>query len=103
MSIKNLFNCCLYLICHLIISGQLGALLYENETRDFFDLPVELFIATSLRIFIGVIFLRLYKISTPYIIASTALALVTRIIFHGPYPLAILACWLYFLKRENRL
>ena len=103
MSIKNLLACCVYLICHLTISGQLGVLLYENNTRDFFELPVELFIATSLRILIGVIFLRSYKLSTPYITASTALALVTRIIFHGPYPLAILACWLYSLKRENKL
>ena len=103
MSIKNLFACCLYLTCHLTISGQLGMLLYENNTRDFFELPVELFIATSLRMFIGIIFLRLYKIATPYIVASTALALITRIVFHGPYPLAILACWFYFLTRENRL
>ena len=78
-------------------------LLYENNTRDFFELPLELLIATTLRVALGILFLRLYRISTPYIFASTALALITRIVFHGPYPMAILACWFYILRRENRL
>lgn len=103
MRIKNLLACCFYLLCHLTISGQLGMLLYENNTRDFFELPTELFVATTLRVALGILFLRVYRISTSYIFASTVLALVTRIVFHGPYPMAILACWFYILRRENRL
>lgn len=103
MRIKNLLACSLYLVFHLTISGQLGMLLYENNTRDFFELPLELLIATTLRVALGILFLRVYKISTSYIFASTVLALITRIVFNGPYPLAILACWFYFLSRENRL
>ena len=103
MRIKNLSACCLYLVCHLTISGQLGMLLYENNTRDFFELPLELLIATTLRVALGILFLGVYRISISYVFASTVLALITRIIFHGPYPMAILACWFYILRRENRL
>lgn len=103
MSLKNLISCCIYLVIHLTISGKLGMLLYEHETRDFLELPLELFIATVLRVILGMVFLHLSKISTSYILASTILALITRIIFHGPYPMAILACWFYILKRESRL
>ena len=103
MQIKNLIACCVYLVCHLIISGQLGILLYKNQTRDFFELPLELFIATTLRVALSILFLRIYKISASYIFVSVVLALITRIIFHGPYPLAILACWFFILRRYNRL
>jgi len=78
-------------------------LLYENNTRDFFELPLELLIATTLRVALGILFLGVYRISISYVFASTVLALITRIIFHGPYPMAILACWFYILRRENRL
>jgi len=78
-------------------------LLYENNTRDFMELPLELFIATALRVILGMVFLHFSKISKSYIFASTILALITRVMFHGPYPMAILACWFYILKRENRL
>ena len=78
-------------------------LLNEHESRDFLELPLEFFIATALGVILGMIFLHLSKISTSYIFASTILALITRIMFHGPYPLAILACWFYILKRENKL
>ena len=103
MSLKNLLACCLYLTGHLIVSGQLGMVLYENNTRDFFELPLALLIATALRIGLGILFLRVYKIPASYIFASTGLALITRIVFHGPYPMAILACWFFILKREQRL
>ena len=103
MSLKNLISCCIYLVIHLTISGKLGMLLYEHETRDFLELPLELFIATALRVILGMVFLHLSKISTSYIFASTMLALITRIMFQGPYPMAILACWFYILKRESRL
>ena len=103
MSLKNLLACCLYLTVHLTISGQLGMLLYEHNTRDFFELPLALLIATALKIGLGILFLRVYTIPTSYIFASTGLALITRIAFHGPYPLAILACWFFILKREHRL
>ena len=103
MRIKNILACCIYLLSHLAISGQLGMLLYENNTRDFFELPLDLLIATILRVTFSALFLRFYKIRTPFIFASIALALITRIIFHGPYPMAILACWFYILNRENRL
>ena len=103
MQIKNLVACFIYLLCHLTISGQLEILLYENNVRDYFELETELAIATVLRVALGIFFLSAYRISTSHIFACTLLALITRIIFHGPYPLAILACWFYFLKRENRL
>ena len=103
MSLKNLVACCIYLVIHQTISGNLGMLLYENDTRDFLEFPLELFIATALRVILGMVFLHFSKISTSYIFASTILALITRIIFHGPYPMAILACWFYILNKENRL
>jgi hypothetical protein len=103
MSIKNLLSCCIYLTCHLIISGRLGLLLHEHNTRDFFEVPTMLIIATTLRVFVGAFFLKFHRISSPYIFAATALALITRVLFHGPYPMAILACWLYILNREGRL
>jgi len=103
MSLRNLIACCIYLVTHLTISGQLGRLLYQNNTRNFLELPLELLIATVLRVILGMAFLHVSKISSSYIFASTILALITRIIFHGPYPMAILACWFYILNRENRL
>jgi hypothetical protein len=103
MSLRNLIACCIYLVIHLTISGKLEMLLYENDTRDYLELRLELFIATALRVILGMVFLHVSKISSPYIFASTILALITRIIFHGPYPMAILACWFYILKRGNRL
>jgi len=103
MQIKNLIACCIYLVCHLIISGQLGILLYKNHTRDFFEIPLELFLATTLKVALSIFFFKIYKIPASYIFISVVLALITRIIFHGPYPMAILACWFFILKRDNRL
>jgi len=103
MSFRNLIACCVYLVIHLTISGKLDMLLYENDTRDFLELPLELFIATALKVILGMVFLHFSKISMSYVFASTILGLITRIIFHGPYPMAILACWFFILKREHRL
>jgi len=91
----------LYITLHLLSSGPMNYLLFVNETKDFLDIPIALFIGTTYKIFIAYLFLRIQKVELIYILPIIGLALITRIIFHGPFPIGILAGWFFLFNRQG--
>ena len=100
MKLRDLGIVIIYIILHLVSSGPMNYLLYLNNTRDFFDIPIALAVATY-KVIIAFIFLKVQKIELTYIIPIIGLALITRIVFHGPFPIGILAGWFYLYTRNN--
>lgn len=92
-----------YLTLHLMASGPMNYLLYANHTRSFYDIPVALAVGTLYKILIGFAFLKAQKVQSMYFIPILLLALITRILFHGPFPIAILAGWFYLRQGSNSL
>lgn len=101
MKLRDLGIVIMYMILHLVSSGPMNYLLYLNNTRDFFDIPIALAVGTTYKVIIAFIFLKVQKIELTYIIPIIGLALITRIVFHGPFPIGILAGWFYLYTREN--
>ena len=101
MKLRDLGIVIIYIILHLVSSGPMNYLLYLNNTRDFFDIPIALAVGTTYKVIIAFIFLKVQKIELTYIIPIIGLALITRIVFHGPFPIGILAGWFYLYTRNN--
>lgn len=101
MKLRDLGIVIMYIILHLVSSGPMNYLLYLNNTRDFFDIPIALAVGTTYKVIIAFIFLKVQKIELTYIIPIIGLALITRIVFHGPFPIGILAGWFYLYTRNN--
>ena len=101
MKLRDLGIVIMYIIFHLVSSGPMNYLLYLNNTRDFFDIPIALAVGTTYKVIIAFIFLKVQKIELTYIIPIIGLALITRIVFHGPFPIGILAGWFYLYTRNN--
>jgi len=101
MSLKSIFHVFIYLVLHQAASGPMGYLLYINNTRDFFDIPIALAVGTTYKIILAVVFLKIQKIQLIYILPIIGLALITRIVFHGPFPIAIIAGWFYLYTRKE--
>jgi len=101
MKLRDLGIVIIYIILHLVSSGPMNYLLYLNNTRDFFDIPIALAVGTTYKVIIAFIFLKVQKIEFTYIIPIIGLALITRIVFHGPFPIGILAGWFYLYTRNN--
>ena len=101
MKLRDLGIVIMYIILHLVSSGPMNYLLYLNNTRDFFDIPIALAVGTTYKVIIAYIFLKVQKIELTYIIPIIGLALITRIVFHGPFPIGILAGWFYLYTRNN--
>ena len=101
MKLRDLGIVIIYIILHLVSSGPMNYLLYLNNTRDFFDIPIALAVGTTYKVIIAFLFLKVQKIELTYIIPIIGLALITRIVFHGPFPIGILAGWFYLYTRNN--
>lgn len=101
MNIKRLFQVSIYLTFHLIASGSMNFLLFLNNTRDFFDIPIALIIGTFYKVLISFVFLKSQRIDKWLILPIITLAFITRLIFHGPFPIAIIAGWFFIINRQR--
>ena len=101
MKLRDFGIVVLYITLHLLSSWPMNYLLFVNETKDFLDIPIALFIGTTYKIFIAYLFLRIQKVELIYILPIIGLALITRIIFHGPFPIGILAGWFFLFNRQG--
>jgi hypothetical protein len=90
-----------YITLHLVSSGQQNYVLFLNQTSDFFDIPIALAVGTTYKVILAVLFLKIQKIEFIYILPIIGLALITRIVFHGPFPIAIIAGWFYLYSRKE--
>ena len=101
MKLRDFGIVIVYITLHLLSSGPMNYLLYINQTRDFFDIPVALAIGTTYKVIIAFAFLKIQKVELIYILPIIGLALITRILFHGPFPVGILAEWFYLYTRKE--
>lgn len=101
MKLRDFGIVVLYITLHLLSSAPINYLLFVNETKDFLDIPIALLIGTTYKIFIAYLFLRIQKVELIYILPIIGLALITRILFHGPFPIGILAGWFFLFNRQG--
>jgi len=91
MKLRDLGIVILYMSAHLLFA-QLSEVLF---------LPIPRILDIAYKLLISFIFLRIQKVEMSYAVVIIALGLLTRSIFHGPYPWAIVAGWFYLYTRNN--
>jgi len=101
MTLRAFISVITYITLHLLASGPMNYLLYLKNTRDFFDIPIALALGTAYKIIIAYFFMRFHKIDDGYILIIVILAFVTRVVFHGPFPIAVLAGWFFLTTRTK--
>ena len=102
MKLRDIGIVIVYITIHLLSSGPMNYLLFINQTRDFFDIPVALAVGTTYKVIIAFVFLKIQKVELIYILPIIGLALITRIVFHGPFPIGILAGWFFLYTRDTK-
>jgi len=102
MKLRDIGIVIVYITLHLLSSGPMNYLLIINQTRDFFDIPVALAVGTTYKVIIAFVFLKIQKVELIYILPIIGLALITRIVFHGPFPIGILAGWFFLYTRDTK-
>ena len=102
MKLRDIGIVIVYITLHLLSSGPMNYLLFINQTRDFFDIPVALAVGTTYKVIIAFVFLKIQKVELIYILPIIGLALITRIVFHGPFPIGILAGWFFLYTRDTK-
>ena len=102
MKLRDFGIVIVYITLHLLSSMQMDYLQFINQTRDFFDIPVALAIGTTYKVIIAFAFLKIQKVELIYILPIIGLALITRIVFHGPFPVGILAGWFFLYTRNTK-
>ena len=101
MKLRDIGIVIVYITLHLLSSGPMNYLLFINQTRDLFDIPVALAVGTTYKVIIAFVFLKIQKVELIYILPIIGLALITRIVFHGPFPIGILAGWFFLYTRDT--
>ena len=101
MTLRAFISVVTYITLHLLASGPMNYLLYINNTRDFFDIPIALVLGTSYKMIIAFFFMRFHKFDYGYIVVILLLAFITRVVFHGPFPVAVLAGWFFLTTRSK--
>lgn len=99
MKARDLLIVIFYITLHLVISGPMNYLLFLKNTSDFYDIPLFFSLGSIYKIILAFGFLKVQKIQTIYVLPIIALAFITRVVFHGPFPVGILAGWFFLYTR----
>lgn len=99
MKARDLLVVIFYITLHLVISGPMNYLLFLKNTTDFYDIPLFFSLGSIYKIILAFGFLKVQKIQTIYVLPIIALAFITRVVFHGPFPVGILAGWFFLYTR----
>ena len=101
MTLRAFISVITYITLHLLASGPTEYLMFLNNFKNFFDIPLALAISISYKIIIAFFFMRFHKFDYGYIAVILILAFITRVVFHGPFPVAVLAGWFFLTTRSK--